>query len=78
MVHRPSRIVDLCCFGREHGLEIKELKFVSPMEGRTPNILLVHFVKGGGAEAKILPSLAIHKNNGGYTEELLEIYEKAK
>lgn len=78
MVHRPSRIVDLCCFGREHELEIKELKFVSPMEDRIPNILLVHFVKGGGKEAKILRPLAIHKKNGGYTEELLEIYEKAK
>lgn len=77
MVHRPSRIVDLCCFGRKYGLEMKEIRFVSPEKGKVPNILLVHFVKGGGAEVKILPELAIHETNGTYTDELLQIYEKS-
>ena len=30
MVHRPARLVDICCFGRAAGLELKELIFVSP------------------------------------------------
>lgn len=77
MVHRPSRIVDLCCFGRKYGLEMKAIRFVSPAKETVPNILLVHFVKGGGTEVKILPELAVHEADGTYTKELLQIYEKS-
>ncbi|MBR4862255.1 MAG: tRNA1(Val) (adenine(37)-N6)-methyltransferase [Firmicutes bacterium] len=74
MVHRPSRIVDICCLGRQHGLEVKELQFVSPNREGKPNILLVHMVKGGGREAKMLPPLYVYDMEGNYTPELLEAY----
>jgi tRNA1Val (adenine37-N6)-methyltransferase len=76
MVHRPNRMVDLFCLAREEGLEPKELRLVSPRDGEIPNILLVHFVKGGGKDLKILPPLAVYKANGEYTSEILAIYEK--
>ena len=74
MVHRPSRIVDICCLGRQYGLEVKELQFVSPNREGKPNILLVHMVKGGGREAKMLPPLFVYDMEGNYTTELLEAY----
>lgn len=74
LVHRPSRIVDICCFGRQHGLEVKTLRFVSPTPGAAANILLVHMVKGGGREARLLAPLAVHDKYGGYTEELQQAY----
>jgi len=74
MVHRPSRIVDICCLGRQHGLEVKELQFVSPNVNAKPNILLVHMVKGGGREAKMLPPLYVYDLDGNYTPELRETY----
>ena len=74
MVHRPSRIVDICCLGRQHGLEVKELQFVSPNREGKPNIILVHMVKGGGREAKMLPPLYVYDMEGNYTPELLEAY----
>jgi tRNA1Val (adenine37-N6)-methyltransferase len=76
MVHRPNRMVDLFCQAREVGLEPKELRLVCPKPGQPPNILLVHFIKGGGKELKILPTLNVYQADGGYTEEILEIYEK--
>lgn len=75
MVHRPSRIVDICCLGRQYGLEVKELQFVSPNRESKPNILLVHMVKGGGREAKMLPPLYVYDGTGTYTPQLLAAYE---
>ena len=75
MVHRPSRLADICCYGREHGLEPKDMCFVSPTADSVPNILLVHFVKGGGKELKFQKPLAVYNKNGEYTEELLEAYK---
>ena len=75
MVHRPSRLADICCYGRECGLEPKTMRFVSPTVGSIPNILLVHFVKGGGKELKFLNPLAVYDENGNYTENLLEAYQ---
>ena len=75
MVHRPSRIVDICCLGRQYGLEVKELQFVSPNREGKPNILLVHMVKGGGREVKMLPPLYVYNMDGSYTDELLKAYE---
>jgi tRNA1Val (adenine37-N6)-methyltransferase len=76
MVYRPNRMVDLFCQARELGLEPKELRLVCPRQGEQPNILLVHFLKGGGKELKILPTLNVYQPSGEYTEEILSIYEK--
>jgi tRNA1Val (adenine37-N6)-methyltransferase len=76
MVHRPNRMVDLFCKAREFGLEPKELRLVSPKSGEAPNILLVHFIKGGGKELKILPTLNVYQADGEYTDEIMAIYEK--
>jgi tRNA1Val (adenine37-N6)-methyltransferase len=76
MVHRPNRMVDLFCQAREVGLEPKELRLICPRQGEAPNILLVHFIKAGGKELRILPNLNVYQPGGGYTDELLNIYEK--
>jgi tRNA1Val (adenine37-N6)-methyltransferase len=76
MVHKPNRMVDLFCKARELGLEPKELRLVCPRPGEAPNILLVHFIKDGGKELKILPTLNVYRMDGTYTEEIISIYEK--
>jgi tRNA1Val (adenine37-N6)-methyltransferase len=76
MVHRPNRMVDLFCQARAVGLEPKELRLVCPREGESPNIMLVHFLKSGGKELKILPTLNVYQSSGKYTDEILSIYEK--
>lgn len=75
MVHRPSRLVDICCYGREFGLEPKDMCFVSPSAEEIPNILLVHMVKGGGKELKFQKPLSVYNEDGSYTQQLLEAYK---
>lgn len=74
MVHRPSRLADICCFARENRLEPKELCFVSPNVKKAPNIVLVHCVKDGGRELKLLDPLFVYKEDGDYTDELRKCY----
>ena len=57
-------------------LEPKELRFVSGKPMEKPNILLIHCVKYGNPDLRILPPLAVHNEDGSYTEEILKIYEK--
>lgn len=76
MVHRPSRLPDLITLARDEGLEPKTMRLVCPREGEAANIVLIHYVKGGGAEMKIMADLNVHRREGGYTEEILRIYEK--
>ena len=76
LVHRPDRLADIFAEMRDAGVEPKELQFVVPTEGKTPNIVLVHGVRGAGPELKILPQIAVHTADGGYTEDILRIYEK--
>ena len=75
MIHRPSRLVDVCVLCREYNLEPKGIRFVSPSEGEKPNIFLIHSVKNGNPELKFMKNLNIHEGNG-YSKELLTIYEK--
>ena len=74
LVHRPSRLVDICCMGRKHRLEPKEMCFVSPREGEPANIILVHLVKDGGRQMKLLPAINIYNHDGTYTETVRESY----
>lgn len=76
IVHRPSRLVDIMYWCRHEGLEPKDMRFVAPSEGRVPNIVLVHCVRGGGRELTIMESLNVYGAQGKYSDEIMEIYEK--
>ena len=76
MVHRPSRLVDIFYHCRENGLEPKDIRFVVPRSGETPNIVLIHCIKGGGKELKVLKELSVYDETGKYTEEIEKIYER--
>lgn len=78
MVHRPSRLVDIFHICRQYRLEPKEMRLVAPKEGDAPNIVLVHCVKNGGTELKILDPLYVYKDKGVYSDEIEEIYERIK
>lgn len=76
MVHRPARLVDICETCRKYRLEPKEMQFISGKPNEIPNILLVHCVKNGNRELKILEPLEVHDENGKYSGKILKIYEK--
>ena len=76
MVHRPDRLADIICELRAAGLEPKEMQLVSPVSGAAANIVLIHAVKGAGSELRVLPGIAVHLPDGGYTEDILRYYER--
>lgn len=76
LVHRPSRLVDICVICREHRLEPKDLRLVSPTQGEKPNILLLRCVKYGGAELNVLEPLYVYASKGKYTAEIEALYER--
>lgn len=75
MVHRPSRLVDICVSCRINKLEPKTICFVSPRQGEIPNIILLHCVKHGNPELKYMKNLNIYEGTE-YSEEIKEIYER--
>lgn len=76
MVHRPDRLADIITGMRSAGIEPKEMQLVVPKEGSAANIVLIHGVKGAGAELRLLPQIAVHTEDGGYTGEILRYYER--
>lgn len=76
MIHRPSRLADIFCHCRKYGLEPKHMRLVTPHRGEVPNIVMVHCVRGGGRDLKVMEELAVREEGGGYTDEINAIYER--
>lgn len=78
LVHRPHRLVDILCLCRKYRLEPKRIRFVHPKKDKRPNIVLLHCTKYGKPELKFLDPLYVYKEDGTYTDEIYQIYEKEK
>ena len=76
MVHRPSRLVDIAILCRRHKLEPKELRLVSPDKDTAPNMMLIHCVRNGRPELKLLDPLSVYREDGSYTDEIMALYER--
>lgn len=78
MVHRPGRLVDIFSLCRAYGLEPKRMRLVAPKPGQIPNIVLLHCVKGGGPELRLMENLYVYRQKGVYSNEIQQIYERKK
>lgn len=76
MVHRPSRLTDILTGMRAVSIEPKELQMVVPRSGSAPNILLLHGVRNGGRDLRVLPEMVVHGDGQDYTDEIERIYER--
>jgi tRNA1Val (adenine37-N6)-methyltransferase len=78
MVHRAERLVDIMVLLRKHKMEPKRIRFVHSKAGDKPTLILVKAIKGAREYLKIDKPLVIYKDNGEYTDEVLEIYDKKR
>lgn len=78
MVHRAERIVDIMFLLRKYKLEPKRIRFVHPRKEKEPNLVLIKCVKDAGNGLKIDKPLIVYDDNGNYTDEIYEIYNKEK
>ena len=76
MVHRAERIVDILYLLRKYKLEPKKIRFIHSKKEKEPNLLLIKAVKNAGYHLKIEKPLIIYNEDGAYTDEILEIYNK--
>ena len=78
MVHRPDRLVDIMEIFRRYKLEVKELRVVYPKANSQANLILIKAVKNAKSFMKIDKPLYVYEQDGKYTDEILEIYNKNK
>lgn len=76
LVHRPERLVDIFTTMREYKIEPKRMQMVHPSCGKKANIVLIEGASRGGRELKMLPPLYVYGENGCYSKEIDEIYER--
>ncbi len=76
MVHRPERLVDILSLMRKYKIEPKILKFVSPNKNKEPNLILIKGIKNANSFLKVEKSLYVYNEDGKYTKEILNIYNK--
>ena len=76
MVHRPDRILDIIQALKKYKLEPKIMRFVYPKINKEPNLVLVKATKGAKEFLKMEKPLIIYNNDGTYTNEILNIYNK--
>ncbi|MBU3159556.1 tRNA1(Val) (adenine(37)-N6)-methyltransferase [Clostridium frigoris] len=74
MVHRPDRLADILCTMRKHRIEPKRIRMVHPSVNKAPNIVLIEGQRDGGAFLKWDTPLYVHTVDGGYTQEIKDMY----
>lgn len=76
MVHRPERIKDIIVNLDKYKMQIKEMRFIHPNVNKKPNMVLIKAVKNGGDFLNVQAPLFVYNEDGTYTDEILNIYNK--
>lgn len=76
MVHRAERLAELLLVLKKNNFEAKRLRFLQPKMGENANLVLVDAKKNGNVGLKVLPPLICHNEDGSYTKEVLEMFER--
>jgi len=74
IVFPASRAAELLALLRIRDLEPKRLQFVHPSLHKPASLVLVEAMRSAGIGLDVLPPLIVHEQDGGYTEEVREIY----
>ncbi|MGG7178249.1 tRNA1(Val) (adenine(37)-N6)-methyltransferase [Clostridium paraputrificum] len=74
MVHRPERLADIITLMRKYKIEPKRIRMVHPNTKKAPNIVLVEGQRDGGSFLKWEAPLYVYNDNGGYSDEINQIY----
>lgn len=74
--NRPSRLADMICAMRKHGIEPKREQCVIQRMGSAPQLVLLEGILGANADMDILPPLYLEDENGKLTSDAEKIYAK--
>ena len=76
MVHRAERLADIFYEMRKNRIEPKRIRFVYSNMHSDCKLVLIEAVKNGKSFLKIEKPLYVYNEEGKYTDEILEIYNK--
>jgi len=74
MVHRPFRLAEIFDRLKSYRLEPKRMRLVYPFIDKEPNMVLIEAVRGGNPRLTVEKPLIVYKEQGVYTNEIIEIY----
>lgn len=74
LVHRADRLTEIINILQKYKFEAKKIKFCYTTKYKNAKILLIEAIKNGKTGLTILPPLIINKENGEYTDEVLEMF----
>lgn len=78
MVHRTERFFEIIKVLEQNNLTPKKIQFIHPKANTPSNLFMVEAVKNGKDGATFLSPLYIHNEDGGYRDEILEIFKRNK
>ncbi len=76
LVHRTERLSEIIELLNKNNMEAKRIRFIYPKEGEESNLVLIDAKKNGKIGLKVLPPLICHKEDGNYTNEVLNMFER--
>ncbi|MBQ9942642.1 MAG: tRNA1(Val) (adenine(37)-N6)-methyltransferase [Christensenellaceae bacterium] len=76
MIHRAARLAEVMAACSKHRLEPKLLRLVAPRADREPGYMLLKAKKDARPGMRILPTLLVEEEGGGYTAEMKKIYHQ--
>ena len=76
LVHRPERVVDILTLMRENKIEPKIIRFVFSSKNVEPKLVLIKGIKNARPFLKVEKNLYIYNEDGDYTDEIKNIYNK--
>ena len=76
MIHRPFRLPEIFESLAAHKLEMKRMRLIQPFAGKEPNMVLIEARKNAKRRLTIEPPLIVRDDNGEYTVEVQDIYNR--
>lgn len=76
LVHRTDRLSEIVKMLVDNNLEPKRIRFIYPKNGDNSNLVLIDARKNGNVGLKVLPPLICHNEDGTYTREVLNMFER--
>ena len=75
MVYRTDRLTEVFEILKKYKLEVKKIRFVYSNAKSESNLVLLKAIKGAKPYLKVEKPLIIYKEDGTYTDEVIETYK---
>lgn len=76
MIHRPFRLPEIFSSLEKHKMEMKRMRLIYPFTDKEPNMVLIEARKNAKRRLTIEPPLIVRNDDGEYTVEVQDIYNK--